>query len=66
MENIVPKRFLELVDEKDAGSAATEKGVDWRSKNFFGTNNKIIHNLSYLVDIPDYKMLRLVVTDADK
>ncbi len=66
LENIVPKGFLELI-EKDTVDAAnvTQKGVDWRNKDFFGTNNKIINNLNYVIDSPDYRMLRLMVTDAN-
>ena len=56
LENIVPKGFLELI-EKDTFTAAnsTQKGVDWRNKDFFGTNNKITNNLNYLIDMADYR-----------
>lgn len=66
VENIVPKSFLELI-EKDTVTAAnvTQKGVDWREKNFFGTNNQITNNVNYLIDMPDYRMLRLVMSDAN-
>lgn len=66
IENIVPKGFLELI-EKDTVTAAnvTQKGVDWRSKDFFGTNNQITTNLNYLIDMPDYRMLRMMMTDAN-
>lgn len=66
LENIVPKGFLELI-EKDTVDATndTQKGVDWRNKDFFGTNNKITNNLNYVIDSPDYRMLRLMVTDAN-
>ena len=66
LENIVPKGFLELI-EKDTFTAAnsTQKGVDWRNKDFFGTNNKITNNLNYLIDMADYRMLRLMMTDAN-
>jgi len=62
----VPKSFLELI-EKDTVTAAnvTQKGVDWREKNFFGTNNQITNNVNYLIDMPDYRMLRLVMSDAN-
>ena len=41
LENIVPKGFLDLM-EKDTATNVSQKGVDWRNKDFFGTNNKII------------------------
>lgn len=67
VENIVPKSFLELI-EKDTVAAAnvTQKGVDWREKNFFGSNNQITNNVNYLIDMPDYRMLRLVMSDANQ
>lgn len=54
LENIVPKGFLELI-EQDTVTAAnvSQKGVDWRNKDFFGTNNKITNNLNYLIDMAD-------------
>jgi len=66
VEKIVPKSFLELI-EKDTVTAAnvTQKGVDWREKNFFGSNNQITNNGNYLIDMPDYRMLRLVMSDAN-
>ena len=66
VENIVPKSFLELI-EKDTVTAAnvTQKGVDWREKNFFGSNNQITNKVNYLIDMPDYRMLRLVMSDAN-
>ena len=62
----MPKGFLELI-EKDTVAAAnvSQKGVDWRNKDFFGTNNKITNNLNYLIDMPDYRLLRLLMTDAN-
>ena len=53
MENIVPRTFLEIVDDTPLTANVSSKGVDWRSKNFFGTNNKIIQNLTYLMDMAD-------------
>ena len=53
MDNIVPRTFLEIVDDTPLTANVTSKGVDWRSKNFFGTNNKIIQNLTYLMDMAD-------------
>lgn len=64
LENIVPKGFLELM-EKDTAVNVSQKGVDWRNKDFFGTNNKITNNLNYVIDSPDYRMLRLMMTDAN-
>lgn len=64
LENIVPKGFLELM-EKDTVVNVSQKGVDWRNKDFFGTNNKITNNLNYVIDSPDYRMLRLMMTDAN-
>ena len=39
--------------------------MDWRNKNFFGLNNNITKNINYQIDMPDYKVLRVMLTDAD-
>ena len=39
--------------------------MDWRNKNFFGFNNNITKNINYQIDMPDYKVLRVMLTDAD-
>ena len=39
--------------------------MDWRNKNFFGFNNNITKNINYQIDMPDYNVLRVMLTDAD-
>ena len=62
LETSIPKTFLQDLHEKDTKQA---RGVDWRNKNFFGPNNNITKNLAYQVDMPDYKLLRVMITDAN-
>ena len=63
LEESIPKAFLQNLHEKEVGAAKQEKGVDWRNKNFFGANNEITRNLTYQIDMPDYRILRVVITD---
>jgi hypothetical protein len=45
---------------------ATKKiGVDWRNLNFFGPNNELLQELTYLVDVLNNNIVRLVIAQGD-
>jgi|LauGreDrversion4_2_1035121.scaffolds.fasta_scaffold20947_8 hypothetical protein len=62
LEDHIPKSFLQDLFQADPKQS---KGVDWRNMNFFGPNNNITKNLIYQIDMPDYRVLRVQLTDKD-
>jgi hypothetical protein len=58
----VPERFLSDVLLKDTSKKI---GVDWRNLNFFGPNNELLQELTYLVDIVNTNIVRLVIAQGD-
>jgi hypothetical protein len=41
-------------------------GVDWRNVNFFGPNNQLKANISYMVDVVSSNVARLVLTTGNE
>lgn len=46
--NAVPQQFRHFLKEQDANKKV---GVDWRNVNFFGPNNQLKANLSFVIDV---------------
>lgn len=58
----VPKQFLQQLEDTNEQATSTKKiGIDWRNVNFFDTNNEIISQLTYELDVIESRYARLVV-----